>query len=672
MQPEKIQVTDEDIKYTEKILLEEREYFDDERIAFIKNFEPIDLQAVPGSGKTTALLAKLLILERHLPFKDGSGILVISRTNTAVNEIKNKIGKYCPKLFAYPNFVGTIQSFVDQFLAIPFAHSFLNTRLRWIDTELYQELLWKKFQSICWVREFGKPGTFFYGRHFQNCLKESKNDQNKAKELCNQRIEKEVKDLFLDFLDQKIKTFSGKKVILSDSSNKKYQGIKKIIEEILNKEVVSYEYAYNLANAFIQKAPIIKRLIQKRFKCVFVDEMQDMEKHQHDLLEDLFYCDEVVYQRIGDKNQAIYSGKVSLEDIWEDRETVLPLKGSHRLSPKIAQIVHNFALDATFQIEGKRDHEISPCVIVFSDDCIEQVLPKFIELVIEKVPDNDLSKSKHPIKVIGWRKDKDENGNLGIKSYCEDFEPEVSNTKISHPCLKSHLTLWKAFSNQKHLLNITRKSILEALIAILTKEEIIQTNGRYFNIISLYKYLRDFHRDFYEEFKLKVFIWSRDVYKGKIDSVLQDIKNFIPNLLKIFGKQIDRSAGFINGDDILELQKQSGTSSTMRDNVYDCPITGLKVEIDTVHSAKGETHLATLYVETFYSKKHESDRLSKCFCGQGNIFSNKTEKETAKIAYVAMSRPTHLLCFALRQVRFNAIKDKIDGWEIIELAVKDG
>jgi len=75
MQPEKIQVTDEDIKYTEKILLEEREYFDDERIAFIKNFEPIDLQAVPGSGKTTALLAKLLILERHLPFKDGSGIL---------------------------------------------------------------------------------------------------------------------------------------------------------------------------------------------------------------------------------------------------------------------------------------------------------------------------------------------------------------------------------------------------------------------------------------------------------------------------------------------------------------------------------------------------------------------------------------------------------------------
>lgn len=84
MQPEKIQVTDEDIKYTEKILLQEGEHFDNERIAFIENFETIDLQAVPGSGKTTALLAKLLILERYLLFKDGSGILVISHTNNAV------------------------------------------------------------------------------------------------------------------------------------------------------------------------------------------------------------------------------------------------------------------------------------------------------------------------------------------------------------------------------------------------------------------------------------------------------------------------------------------------------------------------------------------------------------------------------------------------------------
>ena len=650
MQPEKIQVTDADIKYTEKILLEEGEYFDDERIAFIKNIETIDLQAVPGSGKTTALLAKLLVLERYLPFKDGSGILVISHTNTAVNEIKNRIGKYCPNLFSYPNFVGTIQSFVDQFLAIPrYANKYGKKPFR-IDNDIYKEKHYIPRQAQGWLN----------------------NRNDKEQVLYESRLFNEDN---LDYLDD-ISNFP-----LKDKNSNTYKGLLTLKQNLRERGILCFEDAYILATEYISISPKIKELLRKRFHFVFVDEMQDMEKHQHDLLEGLFSCDELVYQRIGDKNQAIYSGRASIEEIWADRETVLCLKGSYRLSPCVAQIVNHFALNSSekFKIEGRQyclnncqKGKLKPHMIVFSDNTIEQVLKEFTKLVKEKVSEDVILNPKHPIKLIGWIKEKDKNGNLGIKSYCKDFEPEVSNTKISHPSLKSHLTKWKSFSNQTHLLNNTRKSILEALITILRKEEITQTNGRYFNIDSLYKYLRDFRRDFYEEFKLKVFILSRDVYKGKFGSVLQDVKNFVPDLLKIFGKQIDRSACFVSGEDIMELEVQSGTSSTMRDNVYDCPITGLKIEIGTVHSVKGETHLATLYVETFYKKKHESDRLSKCFCGQGNTFSNKTEKETAKIAYVAMSRPTHLLCFALHQDRFNAIKGKIDGWEIIELAVKDG
>ena len=83
----KVEIQQHDINLAEKILLPTSQSFDDERIRFIKNLKTIDLQAVPGSGKTTALLAKLLILEKYLPFDDGSGILVISHTNAAVDEI---------------------------------------------------------------------------------------------------------------------------------------------------------------------------------------------------------------------------------------------------------------------------------------------------------------------------------------------------------------------------------------------------------------------------------------------------------------------------------------------------------------------------------------------------------------------------------------------------------
>ena len=53
--PVVLTITDQDIEYAEGILLPQGMSFDDERREFIRNFEKIDLKAVPGSGKTTAL-----------------------------------------------------------------------------------------------------------------------------------------------------------------------------------------------------------------------------------------------------------------------------------------------------------------------------------------------------------------------------------------------------------------------------------------------------------------------------------------------------------------------------------------------------------------------------------------------------------------------------------------
>jgi len=660
-----LEIDDEDIGYAEEILFGKRGVFDSERILFIKNLDTIDLQAVPGSGKTTALLAKLLIIEKHLPFPDGSGVLVISHTNAAVNEIIDKIGKHCPKLFAYPNFVGTIQSFVDQFLAKTFAHTFLGVGLGRIDTERYQDLLWKKFQAICWLEKFDKPGNLFY-RYKDGCLKKANQNKKRAQELFNQRMENDIRDIFLDFTDNTIKKFSDKKVLLKDPNNKKYQGLKAIIEEIINKEIISYEYAYNMAEAFIKKAPIIKRLIRLRFKFVFVDEMQDMEKHQHDLLEDLFYCEDVVYQRIGDKNQAIYSAKVSLEEIWVDRKSRLSLQGSHRLSPNVASIVNNFALDTAFQIEGRGQSNICPCMIVFSDNVINQVIPKFTQLIKDKIPRETIADSKHPIKCIGWRKEVI-GTNLGIKDFHRDFETKAFQMKTYYPNLRSQISSWKIAHPQKYLLNAARKSILEAIIRILTEEEISQANSKHFNIGSLLKCMRDIDQAFYEKFKLKVFIWSRDLYKGKMETVLVDIKDYLPNLLAFFGKEIVKSSNYINDESPAHSRNQVPSSVSNNDNVYHCPETDIEVKVGTVHSAKGETHLATLYLETFYNKKHESDRLSRCFCNEESGFSGTDEKQAAKVAYVGMSRPTHLLCFAIHKDRYSSIQDKIRGWEIVDL-----
>ncbi len=135
-----MQIKQEYINKAEALLLPEDFHFDDERIRFIKWLKSGDLLAVPGSGKTTALRAKLYVLSQNLPLKDGRGILAISHTNVAVEELKNKLQQHCPQLFEYPNFIGTIQDFVDTFLALPFYIQKYGHKVDVVDADRYDLL----------------------------------------------------------------------------------------------------------------------------------------------------------------------------------------------------------------------------------------------------------------------------------------------------------------------------------------------------------------------------------------------------------------------------------------------------------------------------------------------------------------------------------------------------
>ena len=109
----------------------------------------------------------------------------------------------------------------------------------------------------------------------------------------------------------------------------------------------------------------------------------------------------------------------------------------------------------------------------------------------------------------------------------------------------------------------------------------------------------------------------------------------------------------------------------------------IPISISTVHSAKGMTHCATMYVETAHRNKYESQyMIEPISTGRGrnrvttyrspffkqDVVTDRPVKSTVKrIMYVGFSRPTHLLCYAsnrdlwneelIRQMREN-------GWVI--------
>ena len=137
-------ISDKDIESTEELLLPQETHFSDDARSVIRCWHSTDVAACPGSGKTTVLLAKLKLLADKMPFENGAGICVLSHTNVAVDEIKRKLSDYSDKILGYPNYVGTIQSFIDRFVTMPNIRNTFGHNVQVVDNLTYAQHLLNK------------------------------------------------------------------------------------------------------------------------------------------------------------------------------------------------------------------------------------------------------------------------------------------------------------------------------------------------------------------------------------------------------------------------------------------------------------------------------------------------------------------------------------------------
>ncbi len=693
-----IEITNNDIKYAENILLKKWESFDTERKDFIKNLDTIDLQAVPWSWKTTALLAKLLILGKKMPFPDGSGILVLSHTNTAVDEIKEKLWKIAPKLFEFPNFIWTIQEFVNTFLAKPYWVNYLGIRFQHIDTDYYENKIVKKFRKIYWDKDYDKVWNLFRFRHSKKSEKES-SDPEEIKIICNKYIDDEVKWLFYDFLDNKIKIFWVDKAILVDKTNRKFQWLKKIVFDLLSEWIISYDYAYNLWFKYIRDYPKIIKILQNRFKFVFVDEMQDMDEKQNRILEKLFYKKKILnhcFQRIGDINQAIYSWKkISEKFYWKNikNRKTLKIRGSHRLTQKVSKVVQNFWLnyvDITWKrkINGLDNRDISkkPMLLIYNNSHLNdsesspivednKILEKFSD-IIKKKKDEWYFEGVEKIvsKAIIWNAKPQEKWfkieQCRVKHYFYDYDNvwAKSKHKTWFEKEKDYLVYYdKEDKSYKSKYN----NIVRLFLKILRKYDIKNDNEKYFNKISLLKYLQEEDLEKYKNFKEELFIFSKKLNSSNVDYIAWELDAFFERILEeIFGKKIIlkiKDSKISTNINITDLSDKKNNIYTNND---------IDVEVWTVHSVKWETHTCTLYMESSSNWYESREKIKyKSFLWEDFCWTPSHGKQAMKMLYVWLSRPTHLLCYAIHEDRYNELlevawwnESKIEKlWKICKL-----
>ena len=132
------------------------------------------------------------------------------------------------------------------------------------------------------------------------------------------------------------------------------------------------------------------------------DEMQDTDSRQIDLLRRCF-DETVVIQRIGDMNQAVFGFDATGDNElpWEIEEgtPTLEITGSKRFSQAIASLIAPMGV-VPQELTGNPDvPNIEPTIIAFDDQYVQQVIPRFGDLII----DNQLQQqSRCCFKAIGW------------------------------------------------------------------------------------------------------------------------------------------------------------------------------------------------------------------------------------------------------------------------------
>ncbi|EGR1698508.1 ATP-dependent helicase [Vibrio parahaemolyticus] len=631
-------ITDKDISDVEKRL---SLGFDDGSKEFIKCSVSKDIQACPGAGKTTSLVAKLDVLSRQMPFPDKSGILVLTHTNVAVDEVKSKLGYNASKLLGYPNHIGTFQSFVNKYLATPMYIKLYSKKPEKIDSELFE----KKLKSIL-TSSF--IGSFILARS---------NDNN------YNRVEKFINALEIRKDKICLKQATRSKTIISNKSKIFYR-VKSYLEKdivgtIVSDGYITFSHCYELANRYLEELPEIGSVISSRFKYVFVDEAQDTDSGQFELLKKIFGNSKSIIQRIGDNDQSIFNFDSSDKLTWDVSQDHITISDTKRLSKKISKVASNFSI-TNHNLTSNNDVDIDPVVLVFEDDNIEKVVPKFAELI--KI--HNLHLIEKPIfKAIG---------NIGKAHDTYHTIPSYVNTHYEQDAevvngddFRDKLISCGDIS-PSHV-NIHYWAILVQYLGEIG----FDFDGKKFNRRTLTYYLKVNNRELLDElngYSLSIFedIERVDALNPYLVRSLQSLSAFLG-----FGYDEGLLLTVIYNYQVKNDKKRQDNISIKNDD------TTIDIYVSTIHKAKGETHTATLILET-YKNGYDINQLLPLLKGKRNTkFPAKK-----KVLYVGMTRPTHLLCLAIHRSydksktnRVTLTEQDLDeirknGYEVIDLATE--
>lgn len=431
-------ISDRDIESTEKLLLPEGSHFPDDARDVIRCWHSTDVAACPGSGKTTILLAKLKLLADRMPLENGAGICVLSHTNVAVNEIKKRLSGYADKLLGYPNYIGTIQSFFDKFVTMPYLRNIAGRNVQAVDNSTYA------LHMLLRIYKDDKYGTL------KNMIRANYKPGGQFKNQLDY-----VQSLYLR--NDGALCVKKQKKSLAGADRPSAKQYKALVAELRNDEgIIRYQDTYLYAIDILNDMPeTYKNFFSSRFQYVFIDEYQDCDDVQRHAIDSIFNSTKCVVIKIGDSDQAIYNSCEDETVDWTPQDGFLPIRISCRYSQEIANVICRLKKDNTSIITFAGNTTVKPVLLVFEPEKIDRVIGGFISVL----KSHGLYDNNGVYKAIGAVKNEDSSG-LKIGSYWSGFDSSAKKqSEYSYWAIIDDITnnlingkLYKAERNVRKLL----------------------------------------------------------------------------------------------------------------------------------------------------------------------------------------------------------------------------
>ena len=487
-------------------------------------------------------------------------------------------------------------------------------------------------------------------------------------------------------------------------ATKSFQLAKRAIEVAAQNGYFCYDEMFVWAHALLEDHPSLPDWLARRFTLVIIDEMQDTFERHASFLKKVFPrdSDDISVQRIGDPNQEIFDlpdSRSGTVDTYPDPDPTrcLGIPNSYRFGNDIATLAAPFAVHpvGTHGLSGVASkgvitaaQECRHAIFVFPDNRTDGVLEAFGRHALSTLGDELINTgSVHAVGHIHQNDPKVVPGHTqypkSVGHYWDGYTASLSRVDPNPRWLAQYIRVAQGLVASRRALSPGvdkfASGILELARRIGDIGDLRRNVRTHRTVVDALAYAPDKLTDYHRILSHFLINWS-PVSEDLWNSNVRDLISLAVALCN-GTTDSNKADGFLDWpkDGAFLSAEDANVSSDLGPNIFRYSDSNgtIDIRLGSIHSVKGQTHLATLLLSTYWHA-HSAKEMMPWLLGGRLNGGNTGPRNTQRLlhTYVAMTRPRHLLCLAIPRLALgggnahdvNIASLRGRGWRVAEIA----